>query len=65
MLIISETLADFSSYTKEPDLLTEQVRAALSRIITDRFKEQDGKLYTVFISPAVNKTIEDNITGTK
>ncbi len=65
MLIISETLADFSSYTKEPDLLTEQARAALSRIITDRFKEQDGKLHTVFISPAVNKTIEDNITGTK
>jgi len=65
MLTISETLADFATYTKEPDLLTEQVRAALSRIITDQFKDQDGKLYTIFISPEVNKTIEDDVKGTK
>jgi len=64
LLTICETLSDYASYTKNPDLLTEQVRAAISRTITDRFKDQDGKLHVIFVSPAVEKTIEEAIKGT-
>ncbi len=64
LLIICETLSDYAVYTQNPDLLTEQVRAALSRIITDHLKDQDGKLHTIFASPEVEKKIEDAVKGT-
>jgi len=42
MLSILETIADIAEYTKNVDLITEQVRAKLSRVITQMYAGDDG-----------------------
>ncbi|MEN4045587.1 flagellar biosynthesis protein FlhA [Sulfurimonas sp. NW7] len=42
MLTILETIADIAEYTKNVDLITEQVRARLSRVITQMYAGDDG-----------------------
>ena len=42
MLTILETIADIAEYTKNVELITEQVRAKLSRIITQMYSSDDG-----------------------
>ncbi|MBU0720188.1 flagellar biosynthesis protein FlhA [bacterium] len=42
MLSILETIADIAEFTKNVDLITEQVRAKLSRIITQMYSSDDG-----------------------
>lgn len=42
MLTILETIADIAEFTKNIDIITEQVRAKLSRIITQMYAGEDG-----------------------
>ena len=42
MLSILETIADVAEFTKNVDIITEQVRAKLSRIITQMYASEDG-----------------------
>ncbi|WP_455755704.1 flagellar biosynthesis protein FlhA [Sulfurimonas sp.] len=42
MLSILETIADVAEYTKNVDIISEQVRAKLSRIITQMYSGEDG-----------------------
>ncbi|MCW9026429.1 MAG: flagellar biosynthesis protein FlhA, partial [Thiovulaceae bacterium] len=42
MLSILETIADVSEYTKNVEFITEQVRARLSRTITQMYSSDDG-----------------------
>jgi len=42
MLSILETIADVAEFTKNVDVLTEQVRAKLSRVITQMYSSEDG-----------------------
>ena len=42
MLSILETIADIAEFTKNVDVITEQVRAKLSRIITQMYAGDDG-----------------------
>jgi len=42
MLSILETIADIAEFTKNVDLITEQVRAKLSRVITQMYSSDDG-----------------------
>ena len=42
MLSILETIADVSEYTKNVEFITEQVRARLSRTITQMYSSEDG-----------------------
>lgn len=42
MLTVLETIADIAEYTKNVELITEQVRAKLSRIITQMYSSDDG-----------------------
>jgi flagellar biosynthesis protein FlhA len=42
MLTILETVADIAEYTKNVELITEQVRAKLSRVITQMYSSDDG-----------------------
>ncbi len=42
MITILETIADVAEYTKSVDIITEHVRAKLSRIITQLYTGQDG-----------------------
>ncbi|MEJ2414372.1 MAG: flagellar biosynthesis protein FlhA [Sulfurimonas sp.] len=42
MLNILETIADIAEYTKNVELISEQVRAKLSRVITQMYTGEDG-----------------------
>ncbi len=42
MLTILETIADIAEYTKNVEIITEQVRSKLSRIITQMYAGEDG-----------------------
>jgi len=42
MLGILETIADVAEFTKNTDIITEQVRAKLSRVITQMYSSEDG-----------------------
>jgi len=44
MITILETIADVAEYTKNPDVITEQVRSALSRVITKLYADEEGVL---------------------
>jgi len=59
--LIFEALADHASYTQDPDLLTEFVRQALSRQITQQYCPDDGILRVLTFSPALEKRLADSI----
>jgi len=44
MLTIMETIADVAEFTKNVDVITEQVRAKLARIITQMYASEDGTI---------------------
>ncbi len=44
MITILETVADVAEYTKNVDIIVEQVRSALSRVITKQYESEDGTL---------------------
>lgn len=43
MVTIFETLADYGTYTKDPDVLTEYVRQALSRQIRSNLPSREKR----------------------
>ncbi|MBE1553446.1 flagellar biosynthesis protein FlhA [Sporosarcina limicola] len=63
--IIFETLADYSKYTSDVDVLTEYVRQALARQITLQYATTDQALKVLTVSPKVEKMIADNIQQTE
>ena len=58
---ILETLVDAMNNTRDPDLLTESVRGALSRTITRRFCE-NGQLRAVTLDGEVERRIVASLT---
>jgi flagellar biosynthesis protein FlhA len=63
--IIFETLADFSKMSSDTDLLTEYVRQALARQITNQFVQENGSLKVVTVSGKIEKLIADSIQQTE
>lgn len=63
--IIFETLADFGKVITDPDLLTEYVRQALARQITNQYTVNGQTLKVVTISGKIEKTIADGIQQTE
>lgn len=59
MITILETIADVAEYAKNVDIVTEYVRAGLSRVITNLYKGEDGtiKLLT-FDTPSEQMMLE-------
>ena len=54
---IMETLADYASLTKDPDVLAEFVRQGLGRFIVDQYKLEDDTLCLI----TLNREVEDII----
>lgn len=50
-VIILENLLDYSSTTKDPELLTEYVRQSLSRYITKQYLTPDGYMRVMTLDP--------------
>ncbi|MDX1806921.1 MAG: flagellar biosynthesis protein FlhA [Paenisporosarcina sp.] len=65
LLVILETLADFSSQTKDPDVLTEYVRQALSRQITLQYTIQHEPLQVITAGASLEKKFADSVHRTE
>ncbi|MBB4823914.1 flagellar biosynthesis protein FlhA [Sporosarcina luteola] len=63
--IIFETLADYSKYTSDVELLTEYVRQSLARQITNQYSTAGQSLKVLTVSGKVEKQIADNIQQTE
>ncbi|MDD2366573.1 MAG: flagellar biosynthesis protein FlhA [Desulfuromonadaceae bacterium] len=61
MRTILESLADYASLTKDPDVLTEFVRQGLGRFIVDQYKMEDETLFLVTMDREVEDTIAEAI----
>jgi flagellar biosynthesis protein FlhA len=58
---IMETLADYATLTKDPDMLTEFVRQALGRNIVEQYRHEDDTLYLLTMDRNVEEIIADGI----
>ncbi|WP_438317644.1 flagellar biosynthesis protein FlhA [Sporosarcina sp. FA9] len=63
--IIFETLADYSKYTSDVDVLTEYVRQALARQITNQYAATGQSLKVLTVSGKIEKMIADSIQQTE
>ncbi len=61
LTVILEALADHAMFTKDPDVLTEYVRQALSRQITLQYTEPGAPLRVITAGPGLEKAISERI----
>ncbi|WP_454190586.1 flagellar biosynthesis protein FlhA [Paenibacillus sp. Marseille-Q7038] len=61
MVTIVETLADYGTYTKDPDVLTEYVRQALSRQITQQYTLKGETMRVITVGPNLEKKIAESV----
>jgi flagellar biosynthesis protein FlhA len=57
MLTILETIADVAEYTKNVEFITEQVRARLSRVITQIYSSEDGVIRLLTFETNTEQTL--------
>ncbi len=62
MLAILETIADIAEYTKNVDVIVEQVRSKLSRVITAMYKDQAGVIKLLTFDTATEQKILEKST---
>jgi flagellar biosynthesis protein FlhA len=65
LLTIFETLADEAHRTKEPEILTESVRRALARGITNRYKNDEGRVAVLSLDPRLEELIANSLLQTE
>lgn len=65
MVTIFETLADYGTYTKDPDVLTEYVRQALSRQITQQYTQPGETMRVITVGPMLEKKIAESVQQTE
>ncbi|MFC0214354.1 flagellar biosynthesis protein FlhA [Paenibacillus chartarius] len=61
LVTILETLADYASYTKDTDVLTEYVRQSLSRQITQQYSTGTDSLKVITVGPSLEKKIAESV----
>nr|WP_075619418.1 flagellar biosynthesis protein FlhA [Paenisporosarcina indica] len=65
LLVVLETLADYSSQTKDTDVLTEYVRQALSRQITLQYTNPQEPLQVITAGASLEKKFADSVHRTE
>ncbi len=61
MVTILETIADVAEYTKSVDIIVEQVRARLSRVITGLYKDQEGRIKLLTLNTQTEQKLLDHL----
>jgi flagellar biosynthesis protein FlhA len=64
LVTILEAIADHARATKDTDTLTEYVRHALARLLTNQYKEEDGSLHVITLSPRLEQIINESLVQT-
>jgi flagellar biosynthesis protein FlhA len=57
MVTILEALSDVADGTKDPEMLTEHVRRALSRLVAQRFADPDGMVRGITVGPRLEAAL--------
>jgi flagellar biosynthesis protein FlhA len=65
LLTVLETLADYAPLTKNNDILTGYVRQALARTITRQYRDGEGSITVVLLSPEIEDKISHSIQHTE
>ena len=65
LLTILETLADYAPMTKNADMLTGYVRQALARTITREYRDADGNITVIMVSPDIEDRINKSVQHTE
>ena len=65
IIYIFERLCDYARFSKEPDILSERLRAALGRQICLANCTDDKILYALTLSPEWEKTLDDSCQRTE
>jgi flagellar biosynthesis protein FlhA len=65
VLTVLETVSDYAQHTKDIDVLTEYVRAALQRTICNMCESDDGLIYAATVDPRIEQMVADSIQMTK
>jgi flagellar biosynthesis protein FlhA len=65
LLTIFETLADEGHKNKDPEVLTEAVRKALSRSITAKYSNERGEVNVMTLAPRVEELISNSLLQTE
>jgi len=63
IMAIFDSLLDYSPNMKDPELLTEQVRQALSRTITKQYTDDKGKLPVFTVDPTFERMLSQSEGG--
>jgi flagellar biosynthesis protein FlhA len=62
---VLETLADYAAVTKDSELLTEYVRAALRRSISKQYQDAEGKLPVVTLDHRLEEILTSTVHRTE
>jgi flagellar biosynthesis protein FlhA len=65
LLTILETLADYAPLTKNNDILTGYVRQALARTITRQYRDAEGNVTVMMLSPEIEDKIGRSVQHTE
>ncbi|MCQ2739557.1 MAG: flagellar biosynthesis protein FlhA [bacterium] len=65
IIFVFERLCDYARFSKEPDILSERLRAALGRQICLTNVDRDKVLYALTLSPDWEKTLDDSCQRTE
>lgn len=65
IIFIFERLCDYARFSKEPDILSERLRAALGRQICLSDVQEDKILYALTLSPDWEKTLDESCQRTE
>jgi flagellar biosynthesis protein FlhA len=65
IIFVFERLCDYARFSKEPDILSERLRAALGRQICLTNVDRDKVLYALTLSPEWEKTLDDSCQRTE
>ncbi len=65
IIFVFERLCDYARFSKEPDILSERLRAALGRQICLSNVSEDNILYALTLSPDWEKTLDDSCQRTE
>jgi flagellar biosynthesis protein FlhA len=64
MITILESLSDYAVHTKDLNTLTEYVRHNLNRTVYNLYRDSEGKVVAITMSPDIERTIADVIQAT-
>ena len=65
MMTILDTIADYAPVTKNSDILTGYVRQALARSISRQYRDLEGNLTVVTVSPEIENHVNSSIQHTE